>query len=206
MHWTVSGTFEEQLLCPYHIRRVPCLSANDFQPRVVFCDWLFLQCAQNPDFATHFLVTNEVCSISSGITNFTTFTHGLWKTFTYPIAKFQHMFSIYVWTGIIGDFLIGLFVLPPRLTGRRFLRDDSCRSRLDHFPDRRMQDGLSCVLFFHSIFTFIMKSLLFFYHPSLLFTATPCMLTAYHIISIFIHLIPNPFFSYHLYLSFHLQS
>ena len=136
-HWTVLRTFREQLLYPYHVQRVQCLLPNDYPPRVIFCEWLQQQCAQNQHFLSNILVTDEACFTRNGIMNFhNTHTWAVENPKTIQQRAFQHRFSINVWAGIIGDHLVGPFVLPDRLTGRtyeRFLQDD-LPTLLDEVP------------------------------------------------------------------------
>ena len=116
------------LLRPYHLQRVQALGDNDYPARVEFCRWLQQTCAANPDFLRNVLFTDEAGFTRDGIVNFHN-TH-VWA-YENPHAtvesRHQQRFSLNVWAGLVGDHLIGPYVLPNRLNGQAyltFLRDD----------------------------------------------------------------------------------
>lgn len=121
-HFVVWRTLKENLLYPYHVQRVQSLSVNDYLPRVNFCRWLLQQVAQNRRFHTTILMTDECCFTRGGILNFHN-THAWADQNPHMIREqnFQHRFSINVWAGIVGDNLIGPYVLPARLNGETYL-------------------------------------------------------------------------------------
>jgi hypothetical protein len=124
-HMTIWRVLKYYQLHPYHLQRVQGLGEVDFAPRIAFCNWLLHKCAINPNFPSLILFTDEASFTRNGIINF----HNLhiWQDEN-PHAvirsRYQQQFSINVWGGIIGDFIIGPFFLPGRLTGafyRQFL-------------------------------------------------------------------------------------
>lgn len=126
--WRVHRTLREQLLHPYHYQRVQGLLPGDYAPRVRFCRWLLRQHRLDPTFVNRILVTDEACFTRNGVYN----SHNahIWaeeNPHAIRQVHFQQRFSVNVWAGMIGDHLIGPFVLPERLTGvtyLRFLQDD----------------------------------------------------------------------------------
>ena len=124
--WTIWRTLREQLLYPYHVQRVQALSPADYQPRFAFCSWFLRKVEENPDFPRIILASDEAGFTRRGIFNYHNVhvwadenPHAIRQT------RFQQEFSINLWAGIVNNYLIGPFELPPRLTGAiywRFLR------------------------------------------------------------------------------------
>lgn len=119
----VHSILKEQLLHPYHIQRVQqLLLPADFLPRENFCRW-FIACAQaNPNFTYNILSSDEATFTQNGLWNF--HNSHIWSDENPHCIiqrNTQHRFSINVWVGIIGDFLIGPCILPQRLTGQVYL-------------------------------------------------------------------------------------
>lgn len=120
-HMTVSRILRDQLLYPYHIQRVQALMPRDFQPRVEFGQWLRRKVARNPQFLSHILFTDEANFSRNAIMNF--HNNHVWAEDN-PNAimqsGFQDRFSVNVWVGIVGDYLIGPYFLPLRLDGNSY--------------------------------------------------------------------------------------
>lgn len=114
---------------PYHLQRVQALYPGDRIPRLNFCRW-FLNQPQigNQNFAWNILFTDESEFTRNGINNF--HNRHLWdleNPHGIIEARHQRRFSLNVWGGIIGNFLLGPVFLPARLNGaayRRFLAYD----------------------------------------------------------------------------------
>lgn len=119
---TVWNVLKQNLLYPYHILRVQALLPVDYPQRVQYCLWLSLMIGNNPDFSSKILFTDEANFSRECITNF--HNNHIWSDEN-PNAivesRFQHKFSLNVWVGIIGDFLIGPHFLPQRLDGNSYL-------------------------------------------------------------------------------------
>ena len=135
-HNTVWRLLREQQLHPYHLQRVQGLTPGDYAPRVTFCRWL-LQQADNPTFLTKILFTDEATFARNGITNY--HNDHLWaeeNPHGRIITRHQQQFKINVWAGIIGDYLIGPFLLPHRLTGDgyRIFLETTLADALDNLP------------------------------------------------------------------------
>lgn len=121
-------TLHEQQLYPYHIQRVQALSAPDYAARRVFCQWILTKFAENPNFTSRILFTDEAGFTRDGIFNF--HNNHVWadeNPHEFVESRHQHRFSLNVWLGILGDRLIGPVFFPNRLTGElylNFLRND----------------------------------------------------------------------------------
>jgi hypothetical protein len=123
----VWNVLHEQLLRPYHRQTVHTLLAEDFNHRLRFARWLLRKCANRPEFLSTILFTDEAVFNQDGIYN--TRNSHIWADVN-PRAKFprkpQHRYSVNVWAGIVGNKLIGPYLLPSRLNGLSyevFLRD-----------------------------------------------------------------------------------
>ncbi|EFN63884.1 hypothetical protein EAG_08086, partial [Camponotus floridanus] len=115
------------LLYPYHIQRVQALLPNDFHVRIAFCQWFLQTLVQIPQLLSLILFTDEASFSRNAIRNF--HNNHVWaEENPHEVCedRFQHQFSLNVWIGIVGDWLIGPIFLPERLTGtvyRNFLEE-----------------------------------------------------------------------------------
>lgn len=111
----------EQLLHPFHIQRVQALNPNDYGPRREFCQWLLQKLRRFPDFSSHILFTDEASFSKDGYVNFHN-EHEWMEENPHSVIQARHQirFSINVWAGILGDRLIGPFILPNRLNGQDY--------------------------------------------------------------------------------------
>lgn len=107
-----------QGLHPFHYQRVHDLKAEDFQPRVEFCQWIL----HHQNMLRKILWSDEA-TFSRGKAFNSHNTH-FWAQDNPNVVRrtnYQHRFSFNVWAGIIGDVLIGPFILPDRLNARHYL-------------------------------------------------------------------------------------
>lgn len=129
-HNTVWNVLHEQLLYPYHFQKVQHLLPEDYPRRSALCQWFVDQAALTPDFSSNILFTDEAIFTRSGIFN----SHNMhvWADENPRVTwrgRYQHRFSVNVWCGIIGNYLIGPHVLPGRLTGALY-----CEFLEQHMP------------------------------------------------------------------------
>jgi hypothetical protein len=107
---TVWKVLKRNLLYPYHIQRVQALLPRDFHPRLMFCRWLIHTMAHNNNFLPNILFTDEANFSRDAIMNF--HNDHFWADENPHVIReshFQQQFSLNVWIGIIGDYLIGPF-------------------------------------------------------------------------------------------------
>lgn len=119
---TVWEILHEELLYPYHLQRVQALKPQDFLPRVEFCQWMQMKCHQDRHFLDKVLFTDEAGFTREGVVNF--HNNHIWLDENPSAifeARFQDKFSINVWAGIIGNRLLGPYVMPQRLNGPAYL-------------------------------------------------------------------------------------
>lgn len=121
-HSTVWRIIHDAGYYPYHLQRVQALYAGDRAARRQFCHWFFGQPdIHNENFAWYVLWTDESQFTRDGINNFHNIhlwdhenPHGIVE------GHHQRRFSLNVWAGIVGGFLLGPVFLPPALNGRRY--------------------------------------------------------------------------------------
>ncbi|GJQ84008.1 hypothetical protein Trydic_g10475 [Trypoxylus dichotomus] len=89
------------------------LTREDRMARVQFCRWFVERCEANVNFASNILITDESSFTSNEIYEF--------RNANVLSAQSQHFFSVNVWLGILNGALVGPFILPSLLTGKRYL-------------------------------------------------------------------------------------
>lgn len=134
----VHKVLKEQLLYPYHLQKVHQLLPEDFPRRIQFATWLLDQQGRNPNFINTILFTDEAGFTKNGILNL--HNSHVWadeNPHATVVHQHQQQFqSINVWAGIIGNFLIGPCVLPPRLNGEIYLQflQNAFLDSIEHLP------------------------------------------------------------------------
>jgi hypothetical protein len=119
-HMTVWRKLHENLMYPYHLQRVQGLSVADFPARRHLCEWFIQQCV-NHNFNATVLFTDEASFQQDQIVNF--HNQHVWADVNPHVtveAHHQQRFSVNVWAGIVGNYLIGPKVLPQRLNGQTY--------------------------------------------------------------------------------------
>lgn len=112
----------------YHIQRVQALMPADYQQRVDFCQTMLRMERDDPGFFEKVLWTDESRFERTGIFNIHNTHH--WAVENPHLTRdtrFQHRFSVNMWSGILNGEMIGPFELPPRLNGetyKLFLEND----------------------------------------------------------------------------------
>ena len=111
----------------FHFQRVQGLLEADFAPRLQFSQWILCKQEEHELFADRILFTDEAFFCREGVFNIHNSHH--WQVnnphVIYPHSH-QHRFSVNVWAGIVGDNLIGPYLMPSPLTGavyREFLQE-----------------------------------------------------------------------------------
>lgn len=105
----------------FHYQRVQSLHDEDFECRVQFARWFRQKTYEEPRFPSQVLFTDESSFTREGICNL----HNLhmWSDNNPHVTRqcrFQVRFAVNVWAGILGDNLIGPYILPERLNGRTY--------------------------------------------------------------------------------------
>lgn len=119
---TVRTILRNQLLHPYHIQKVHTLLAADYPPRLEFARFFLEKQRRNPNFISEVLFTDEAGFTRDGIIN----CHNLhiWNDEN-PHAvvqtKHQERFIINVWMGLVGNYLVGPYIIDGTLNGQKYL-------------------------------------------------------------------------------------
>lgn len=119
---SIHRVIRAQLLHPYHHTNVQELLPTDLPLRLHFCQWLRNKQNNDPTFFSRVLFTDEATFTRRGIINARN-SH-TWSEENPRIARtkhFQKEFSINIWCGIVGDYLVGPYELPTRLNGESYL-------------------------------------------------------------------------------------
>ncbi|GFW60327.1 DUF4817 domain-containing protein [Trichonephila clavipes] len=109
---------DDSALHPFHYQRVQSLKECDFAPRQAFPQWYLQQRIANPFFAASVLFTDETSFSRQGI--FNTHNSHSWAAANPHVTRTraaQDRFPVNVGAGILGDHLIGPYIL----TGPRYL-------------------------------------------------------------------------------------
>lgn len=107
----------------YHLQKVHALLPTDFEKRVQFCRWALQVSAQIPDFFNKVLFTDE-CSFSN-VSPFNMHNVHYYADINPHITRVvnrQNRWSINVWGGILGPYIIGPYFFQGTLTGATYLR------------------------------------------------------------------------------------
>ncbi|KAL3272617.1 hypothetical protein HHI36_014084 [Cryptolaemus montrouzieri] len=123
--WRILHNF---LLYPFYIQRVQTLLPRDFPSRLNFCRWFLDKIRENAHFDSEIMFTEESNFSRTAITNLRK--NHYWAEETPHLIEESHhqkQYSLNVWVGMIGNYLIGQFFLLNRLNGsayRQFLEEE----------------------------------------------------------------------------------
>lgn len=122
-HTTVRRIIREEGLRPYRAQYVQALHRGDRRRRVTFCRWMLRKLERNPGFLENILFTDEASFSSTGIINRQNLRIWAHRNPHAMVQRvFQGRFAINVWSGIIGNHIIGPVFLPLRLNTAHYLR------------------------------------------------------------------------------------
>lgn len=109
-------------LHPYKLQKVQALNPRDYPRRVECSRWFLNKEIENPMFLEQVLFTDEASFTREGI--FNSRNSHVWaedNPHATLVRGYQEKFSVNVWAGIIGDYLIGPYILPNRLNSPVYL-------------------------------------------------------------------------------------
>lgn len=136
-HVDVWKVLKEQLLFPYHLQKVQTLHPGDAALRMIFCDFLRIRRHRTSDFHQCILFTDEATFHCDGYTNSRN-SHVWADANPHAVIKrgAQRRFSVNLWAGMVGEFLLGPYILPPRVNGRIYLTflEEQLPEYLDDLP------------------------------------------------------------------------
>lgn len=108
----------EEKLYPFHLQKVMAITAEDYAPRMTFCDWFLHRYQRALDFPRYVLFTDEAFFSRNGY--FNSKNSHVWDTenpHAISTRGHQHKFGVNIWAGIVENKIIGPYLLPARLTG-----------------------------------------------------------------------------------------
>lgn len=119
---SISRIIKNNKYHPYHIQLLQELEANDFNSRREFCEWSINKVQEQRDFFEYVLFSDEATFHRNGNVN----KHNLhyYATenphFTRSVDN-QHRWSLNVWGGIVGSYVIGPHFFEGRVNGDIYL-------------------------------------------------------------------------------------
>ena len=118
---TVWEVLNENGQHPFHVQRVQELNAEDHPRRVQYARLFLHKAVEQPCFPSKVLFTDEALFTREGIVN----VHNLrlWSAVNLHVTRqcnHQDRFSVNVWEGILGDHVIGPYILTERQNGRNY--------------------------------------------------------------------------------------
>ncbi|GBM11271.1 hypothetical protein AVEN_267832-1 [Araneus ventricosus] len=122
-HTAVWNVLHAEKMYPFHIHTVQLLTEDDYLHREQFVSWMLaVTTHSNPQFPATVLFTDEASFTREGIVN----THNahMWamdNPHASVLWKSQQRFSVNVWAVILGDYLLGPYLLPELLNEARYL-------------------------------------------------------------------------------------
>lgn len=116
--YSVCRILKDHKFHPYHMHMHQELSENDFQGRVIFCNWLL---NKGPHFPRRVLWTDEASFKSTGEVNIHN-AHYWSQTNPHWLQTIdnQHLWSVNTWCGILGGSIIGPYFFEGTLNGIRY--------------------------------------------------------------------------------------
>lgn len=119
---TVVRVLHHNNLHPFKLQKVQELRPGDDVHRMEFCTLLTLEAEARPNFLRSVLVSDEKGFAREGTFNAHNNHFYAEENPHIPFVRgYQTKFSVNVWCGILGDSLLGPYILPPRLNAHHYL-------------------------------------------------------------------------------------
>nr|XP_012144546.1 PREDICTED: uncharacterized protein LOC105662952 isoform X1 [Megachile rotundata]XP_012144547.1 PREDICTED: uncharacterized protein LOC105662952 isoform X1 [Megachile rotundata]XP_012144548.1 PREDICTED: uncharacterized protein LOC105662952 isoform X1 [Megachile rotundata]XP_012144549.1 PREDICTED: uncharacterized protein LOC105662952 isoform X1 [Megachile rotundata]XP_012144550.1 PREDICTED: uncharacterized protein LOC105662952 isoform X1 [Megachile rotundata] len=115
---SIHRILQENMLHPYKYVQVQHLNPGDYIQRIHYARWLVGKIERNPSFCKYVLWTDEALFIREGC--FNAHNSHLWNDENPHAIRpraMQARWSVNLWAGICGDFIVGPYILPDRLDG-----------------------------------------------------------------------------------------
>lgn len=130
---TVHSVLSQNLLHPFHARKVQPLYVNDNVHRRMFCNNILQRTQEEPNFLLHILWSDECLFTRDGVFNSHNF--HFWADENPKAVReigHQRRFSVNVWLGILNLRVVGPIFLPNRLNGIEYV--NVLEEVLDNIP------------------------------------------------------------------------
>ena len=119
---TANRILRNYKLHPYHITLTQALKNEDFIRRVRFCNWAENQIIRDPLFFHHMLFSDEATfSKSGGVNRHNCHYYSEGNPHLQRNEELQWQWSINVWAGIVGDYVIGPYFFQANLNAQNYL-------------------------------------------------------------------------------------
>lgn len=119
---SISRILKKHRFHPYKIQLCQELYGNDFDNRIQFCMWVLDKAAENENFFDNVLFSDECNFHNNGLVNRHNFHYySDSNPHEYRVMRNQNRWSINVWGGILGPYLIGPYFFEGPLNGMMFL-------------------------------------------------------------------------------------
>lgn len=119
---SVQRILNEENFHAYHLQRVQLLNPDDYPKRVRFAQWFLEESANDPNFPAYVLFTDEATFTREGVFNH--HNQHLWAQENPRGVRHhaaQRRFKVNVWAGLVGDCLVGPYLLPCNLNATNYL-------------------------------------------------------------------------------------
>lgn len=121
---------------PYHIQLMQELLDEDFEKRVTFCEWAQQQILQDRDFFNYVLFADEATFHKNGFVNRHNFHYYATQNPHCIRTTSQTRWSLNVWGGIIGNYVIGPYFFEGTLSSLMYLNflENQLPQLINHVP------------------------------------------------------------------------
>lgn len=118
---SIQNILKENKMHPYHIQLLQELNEEDFQRRIHFCEWAQEKMRLQRNFAHLILFCDEATFHKNGNVNRHNFHYYATSNPHFVRTHSQNRWSLNVWGGVVGDYVIGPHFFEGRVTGQVYL-------------------------------------------------------------------------------------
>lgn len=118
---SIQNILKKHKMHPYHLQLLQELNNNDFERRISFCQWAQQQIHENASFFDYVLFCDEATFHRNGNVNRHNFHYYATENPHFIRTHSQTRWSLNVWGGIVGDYIIGPYFFEGRVNGQIYL-------------------------------------------------------------------------------------
>lgn len=120
-YYSVQRILAKNRMHPYHIQLHQELTHDDFEKRIVFCEWALDKINQHRDFFDYVLFGDEATFHKNGSVNRHNFHYYATTNPYHIVTQSQTRWSLNVWGGIVGNHVVGPYFFEDNLNGEMYL-------------------------------------------------------------------------------------
>lgn len=120
-YYSVQKILSKNKMHPYHIQKHQELNNDDFQKRLVFCEWALEKINEQRDFFDYVLFGDEATFHRNGSVNRHNFHYYSTSNPYHIVTHSQTRWSLNVWGGIVGNHVVGPYFFEDHLNGEMYL-------------------------------------------------------------------------------------